>query len=128
MVNELIEEIQESRNQAYRERNLLVQALTKIFPSYMAFHDVEDKTWEKDWRYIVYILIPVEETVYGDEINARNGNRTKVITKQVSWHIHDSEVQLFKHLTLMPNDWDGHTTEEKYDRLKRLIPCQEYKF
>lgn len=123
-----IQALEESKNMAYKERNLLVQALTKIFPSYIAKHPEEDLSWERDWMNIVYVLIPVTETVYGDEINARNGQRTKIAAKQVSWHIHDSEMYLFKHLPVMSNDWDGHSTEEKYERLKRLVPCREYKF
>lgn len=39
---------------------------------------------------------------------------------QASWHIPDFEISSFQHLSIRPNDWDGHTTEEKYERLARL--------
>lgn len=40
---------------------------------------------------------------------------------QVSWHIHDSELQLFEGLPFYPGKWDGHTTPEKYDRVARAF-------
>ena len=51
----------------------------------------EGEDWDDDWRNVVYI-----ETPEG----------------QLSWHISDNEVE---------NDWDGHTTEEKYARIERLV-------
>lgn len=95
---------QNSLDKVYHERNQLVAALTKVFPSYISKHP-QDEEWEDDWRFIVFIRLP---------------------TGQVSWHIHDSEVDMFTHLAVRPNDWDGHTTEEKYDRLARLIQTWEW--
>lgn len=92
-------EEQEKRNAVYKERDSLVAALSKVFPAYLARHDENDKDWEKDWMWIVYISLP---------------------TGQVSWHIHDSELSMFSHLKQGENNWDGHTTEEKYRRLAAL--------
>jgi hypothetical protein len=39
---------------------------------------------------------------------------------QISWHIHKSELPMFKHLKRSKDKWDGHTTEEKYKRLSFL--------
>lgn len=89
----------ESKDEAYRERNQLVRALTKLFPSYLARHDESDTTWERDWMWIVYIELP---------------------TGQVSWHIHDSERLDFSHLEVKANNWDGHNNERKYQRLAAL--------
>lgn len=36
---------------------------------------------------------------------------------QVSWHIHDREMPLFEGLPVYTGRWDGHTTQEKYDRV-----------
>lgn len=94
-----VEKERESKDEAYRERNMLVCALTKLFPAYLARHDENDTTWEKDWMWIVYIDLP---------------------TGQVSWHIHDSERLKFSHLELKENKWDGHNTERKYQRLQAL--------
>jgi hypothetical protein len=102
-----------SKDQAYWERNQLVAALSKVFPSWMELHPLEDKEWDKDWRHIIYIEVP-----------NRGGNvqgHQLYLDKQLSWHIHDDDVPFFKHLELKKgNSWDGHTTEEKYQRLSEL--------
>jgi len=83
---------------AYAERDRLVAALSKCFPSHLVQHKGAD--WEDDWRNIVCIHLP---------------------TGQVTWHIHDSEVEWFSHLpTDEIHNWDGHTTAEKYERLAAL--------
>ena len=96
---ERVVEAEESKNGAYKERDMLVCALSKLFPAYLARHSEDDKDWEDDWRWIVYIDLP---------------------TGQVSWHIHDSERELFNHLELKENKWDGHNTQRKYERLLTL--------
>lgn len=85
-----------AKDNAYSERDHLVAALSKCFPSWLGRHEGE---WEDDWRWIVYINISIG---------------------QVSWHIHDSELPLFSHLQIGPEKWDGHTTEEKYQRMEDL--------
>ena len=94
-----------AKDQAYKERNLLLSLITKVIPcdSWLERHPDADTTWENDWRWIVFIELP---------------------TGQASWHIHDSELPLFKHLGRrvyqVPGEkpsWDGHTTEEKYQRV-----------
>lgn len=83
---------------AYAERNKLVAALSKIFPASVERHEGED--WEDDWRNVVYIDLP---------------------TGQASWHIHDSEVKFFEHLPFGEGrKWDGHTNDEKYQRVLDL--------
>lgn len=95
---------EESKNGAYKERDMLVCALSKLFPAHLARHSEEDKEWEDDWRWIVYIELP---------------------TGQVSWHIHDSEREMFNHLEVGENKWDGHNTERKYERLMALASLQK---
>jgi hypothetical protein len=103
-----------SKDQAYWERNQLVVALSKLYPSWMELHPLEDKDWDKDWRHIIFIKIPVRFRV-----DYHEGYRPE----QLSWHIHDSEVVWFDHLELRKgNSWDGHTTEEKYERLSKIKP------
>lgn len=84
--------------QAYGERNALVCALSKIWHSHLAEHPVDPK-WDPEWLNVVCIHSPVG---------------------QLSWHIHISELPNFEHLKMQENDWDGHTTEEKYLRLQEL--------
>lgn len=44
-------------------------------------------------------------------------------TGQVSWHVHDSELALFDFLpTSDQRCWDGHSTDEKYERLLAWRP------
>ena len=38
-------------------------------------------------------------------------------TGQASWHYHDSQAHLFAHLPPYAGTWDGHTTEQKYERI-----------
>lgn len=102
-----IRELEAQKDGAYSERNQLVAALSKLFPSWMEWHSDEDISWDNDWRNIVFIELP---------------------TGQVSWHIHDSEVSHFQHLRKKAgSSWDGHTTEEKYKRLAALISSPEKK-
>lgn len=101
--NEQIEALTTQKNQAYWERNQLVVALSKMFPSSLGRHEESDLGWERDWMNIVYVVVPID----GQE-------------SQLSWHIHDSELPLFAHLSPFDLKWDGHTTEEKYERLSKL--------
>ena len=80
----------------YNERNRLISLITTFYPSYLA----KDETSEEGFKTVVYV-----ETPEG----------------QLSWHIADDEVHLFGHLVAGENDWDGHTTEEKYKRIERLV-------
>lgn len=89
----------QAKDGAYRERNMLVCALTKVFPSWLARHPETDTEWENDWRWIIFVQLP---------------------TGQASWHIHDSERAMFDHLPVGMNSWDGHTNDEKYQRIAAL--------
>ena len=100
-----INTLREMKNTAYQERDKLVAALSKIALAFgcqagLAKHPAEDIEWEDDWRNIVFIETPLGE--------------------QMSWHIHDSELPLFEHLDSYNKEWDGHTTEEKYERLENI--------
>lgn len=99
-----IDALAELKNNAYHERNMLVAALSKVYPAHTVQHSADDKDWEPDWRTIVCIHLP---------------------TGQATWHVHDSEVNLFDHLPFIDGPvpcegWDGHTTEEKYERVRAL--------
>ncbi len=94
-------ELAKQKDIAYAERDQLVAALSKLFPSHLERHPDEDTTWEDAWRWIVMVQLP---------------------TGQASWHIHDSELPIFAHLVrdIVHHTWDGHTTEEKYKRLAEV--------
>ena len=87
------------RDEAYHERNRLVCALSKLWPAHLARHPDDDLSWDDQWRWIVCVHSPVG---------------------QLTWHIHDRERQWFDHLPVRSDDWDGHSTAQKYERLERL--------
>ena len=91
----------EAKNNAYWERNQLVAYIASQYEAHMVRHPEDDKEWEDDWRWIICVHTP---------------------QGQLSWHIHDDEVPYFGWLEVEPDGdhWDGHTTEEKYDRITEL--------
>jgi hypothetical protein len=81
----------------YRERNRLVAFLAAQYPSHMGYTDPA----EPDWAVVMV------ETPQG----------------QMSWHVGQADQGMFNHVRrTKPTDaaWDGHSTEEKYERLARL--------
>lgn len=86
------------KDAAYLERNRVVAALAKCFPSGVARTEIEG--WEPEWHGCVFIDLP---------------------TGQASWHFHDSQAFLFADLPPYTKPWDGHSTEEKYRRLADLV-------
>lgn len=84
-------------DQGYVERNLVVAALARLFPSGLSKTNIPD--WSPEWHNCVYIDLP---------------------TGQVSWHYHDDHVHMFDGLLPYPGEWDGHSTAEKYHRLAAL--------
>lgn len=93
------DELRVAKDGAYSERDQLVAWLSALFPAWLERHPDEDTEWEDDWRWIVFIDHPT--------------------AGQMTWHIHDSELPLFDHLTRSnAHRWDGHTTEMKYERVR----------
>lgn len=82
----------------YRERAHLVALLATAYPSHIGHNDPA----EPEWAVI---------TVEGP-------------TGQMSWHVSPEDMDLFRHVrptTAADAPWDGHSTDEKYDRLRRII-------
>jgi len=90
-------EMEARKDAAYLERNQVVAALARCFPSGIARTAIEG--WSEDWHGCVFIDLP---------------------TGQASWHFHDSHAYLFTGLPPYTKPWDGHTTAEKYERLAAL--------
>lgn len=80
----------------YRERAHLVAALAARWPAVRTPMDA-------DGYSVVYIDSPAG---------------------QLSWHIHQADIGLFRHVALTGTPpeqlWDGHSTEEKYQRVASL--------
>lgn len=91
--------MEQRKDAAYLERNRVVAALAKCFHSGVKKTAIEG--WSEDWHGCVYIDLP---------------------TGQASWHFHDSQAFLFTGLPRYEGTWDGHSTDEKYDRLAKLKP------
>lgn len=93
-----------SKDTAYSECNKLVAFIARLYPAHLKRHPSEDVEWDDEWRDIVCIHSPAG---------------------QLTWHIHDTELEQFGFLNRKPDlfencEWDGHTTEEKYNRLAQL--------
>ncbi len=86
------------KDQAYEERNRLVALLAAIFPAGRRQTDIPG--WNPEWHGCVYIDFP-----WG----------------QASWHFHDSQSSLFAFLPPYRGEWDGHTTEAKYQAISDAI-------
>ena len=78
-----------------QERTYLVLLLTKIYPSYLSRHTLGET--DSDMWWVVYVDHPCG---------------------QLSWHIKDEDFHLFSRLGYIRDYWDGHTTENKYERIK----------
>ena len=87
------EQLSEQLDAVYRERAHLVAHLAAILPAVMA-----DDPTDPDWR-IVYLDTP---------------------SGQWSWHIARSDLDLFAHVPDGEATWDGHTTQQKYQRIRDL--------
>lgn len=83
------------RDKAYRERAQLVAFLAACYPAEI-WTDTDGGGWD----------VVAVETPAG----------------QMSWHITEADMGLFAHVALRSEEdrYDGHTTEEKYERLARL--------
>lgn len=95
-------DMEQRKDASYLERNQVVAALAKCFPSGVARTAIEG--WSEDWHGCVYIDLP---------------------TGQASWHFHDSQAYLFDGLPPYEGAWDGHDTPEKYRRLTAIPPAQQ---
>jgi hypothetical protein len=91
------DEARAERDKAYRERADLVAYLSANYPSQLAEAESDDGAW-----WLVFVATP---------------------SGQMSWHVHEDDLELFPHLLDRDEtgvDWDGHTTEQKYGRLREL--------
>lgn len=93
-------QLMRDRDGAYSERNRCIAVLCRLaldqgFAAWRAQHE----DGEPQWRNLVFVELP---------------------TGRASWHVHDSEIALFSFLPKGDNTWDGHSTPEKYQRLRRF--------
>jgi hypothetical protein len=92
-----------ARDGVYRERTHLVAHLARLYPSVLSYNDPNEPDWP-----VLYIDSP---------------------TGQLSWHINPDDRDLVGSVPVVHSDdpraqWDRHTTDEKYRRLRRLNTMQ----
>lgn len=92
-----VEELIEEKNEAYRQRNHLVAALARLFPSGIRQTNIDG--WDQEWNGCVYIDLPIG---------------------QISYHYHVSQSYLFDDLPPYTKEWDGHEKETVHQRLAWL--------
>lgn len=90
-------ELRERKDEAYRQRNTLVAALARLFPSGVKRTAIPG--WSEDWHGCCYIDLP---------------------TGQISYHFHDSQGHLFAGLPHYEGEWDGHDKDVVEERLAGL--------
>lgn len=96
-----MEAARRNRERLIFERNVLVAILTRLWPSHRVVHAYKQTA---PWRDFVCIHSPAGQLV---------------------WHITDDEAAtVFAHLKVEPNDWDGHTHNEKILRLCNLAQME----
>ncbi|KAB7839476.1 hypothetical protein [Streptomyces mobaraensis] len=92
-----LEVAEAERDTVYRERAHLVAHLAALHPAHIGYTDPN----APDWAVVIL------ETPAG----------------QLSWHIAERDMGLFEHVeptNRICRTWDGHTTDEKYARLRAL--------
>ena len=92
---DIARKLRAEKDGAYSERNKVVAALAKMFPSGI-LQDAENVGW-----WILFIDLP---------------------TGQASWHFQESELHLLSGIPKYEGVWDGHSTKEKYQRLDAFRP------
>ncbi len=104
--NRCVDVQRQAKNAAYAERNQCVALMARMAIA-LGWRDVgtgqhpeQDTAWEDDWRTILFIDLP---------------------SGQASWHFHDSERDLLAGLPEYPDGYDGHTTPEKYQRVRAAL-------
>jgi len=92
-------------DQAYQERNLCMLLAARLalalgWRAGLGKHNADDPEWEREWTNILFLDTPAG---------------------QLSWHLHDSELPDTQAFRSYSAPWDGHTTQEKYARVRALL-------
>lgn len=93
-----LNDLQESKDSAYYQRNVLVAVLARVYPSGRRKTTIEG--WNPEWQWCVYLDLP---------------------TGQVSFHYHKSQAYLFEDLPRYEGRYDGHTKEQAMKRLEDML-------
>lgn len=94
-LEDLVSKLKDGLNTAYRERSELLLFLSKVLPSHTAY----DEQGDEGFKGLLCAHGPAG---------------------QMAWHIADAERKLFDHLPFELAHYDGHSTLEKYNRLREI--------
>lgn len=84
----------------YKERDLLIRALSKAYPAHLMRHEGSKAGHAKPVVCIVHPTVgQLCWTLMGGDEQAR---------------------QMFRHLEWQDNDWDGHNTDDRNERLSAI--------
>lgn len=97
-LRELVSDLTEAKDQAYLERNHLVAALARLYPSGIRPTQIEG--WNPEWQGCVYIDLPDNQ--------------------QISYHYHDSQAELFEDLPAYTKPYNGHEKDAVHRALNSL--------
>ena len=101
-LREALEKKDADKDEAYLQRNNLVAALARIYPSGIMRTNIPG--WSEDWHGCCFIDLP---------------------SGQISYHYHDSHAYLFDGLPPYKKVWDGHDKETVHKRLAALATLKE---
>jgi hypothetical protein len=96
-MKEICDAARRDKNDVYTERNRLVALLAGLYP---AWKGKDQELAGTAFETVIYIKLP---------------------TGQISFHIPDKDLPLFSYIEEGSEEWDGHTTEEKFQRVQRLL-------
>jgi hypothetical protein len=96
-----LEQEQDAKNNAYRERNTVLALLARMALQMGWKAGVKhDPTQEQGWQNLLFIELP---------------------TGQASWHYSDEDAVLLVGLPEYDAVWDGHSTPDKYERVREAL-------
>jgi hypothetical protein len=96
----IVSEFDNVLRRVYTERTLLIRALARALPPLSTNYGLTLDKARSDtdpWKYVFIIDLP---------------------TGQVSWHIHLNDLILLEDIPTYKGVWDGHTDDEKINRLR----------
>lgn len=96
-ISQVVDELRQQIDSVYEERNYVVAALSRAFPS--GTRPTSIPGWDPAWNECVYIDLP---------------------SGQISYHYHTKMAGLFKDLPAYTKPYDGHRKIDVHDRLSAL--------
>lgn len=96
-----IQELHDKQDEIYRERNQCISLICRLAMALglnvgIGEHINTDRVMDSKFLNVVYVDLP---------------------SGQCGWHIPEHDMPMFEFLPKYQLKWDGHTTEQKYERV-----------